>query len=364
MRKKCIINARFLTQPITGVQRYAIELLKSLDNLIDRGEIDAKQCSFMLLAPQEIKYELNLKNIPVKTVGKLQGHLWEQLELPFYARKHLLLNLCNTGSLLKSNQIVTIHDAAVFAVPQTYSLIFRTWYKLLLTGLGKISKKIITDSSFSKKELMYFCKMGAIKLKVILLGSEHILSIPIAEDILQKNGIGNKPFLLAVSSMNPNKNFHSIVRAIELLGDVGFDIVIAGGTNPKIFSQSELFFSERVRHLGYVSDEELRTLYEHAACFIYPSFYEGFGLPPLEAMACGCPVIVSNAASLPEVCGEAALYCDPHDPTDIADKIRQLMDDADLREMLQEKGLERAKQFTWDKCARETFAVIEEVLAR
>lgn len=115
--------------------------------------------------------------------------------------------------------------------------------------------------------------------------------------------------------------------------------------------------------MGYVSDAELRALYEHAACFVYPSFYEGFGLPPLEAMACGCPVIVSNAASLPEVCGDAALYCNPCSPEDIAEKISLLMADPRLREDLRQKGLERAKQFTWEKCARETFAIIEKVLA-
>lgn len=123
------INARFLTQAVTGVQRYAIELVKSIDSLIDRGELNTSELKFILLSPSGRIHSLNLKHIKILEVGSLRGHLWEQLELPFYARKGLLMNLCNTAPILKRNQIITIHDAAVYAVPQTYSFAFRAWYK-------------------------------------------------------------------------------------------------------------------------------------------------------------------------------------------------------------------------------------------
>lgn len=358
--KKIFINGRFLTQSITGVQRYAVEVIKELDKLID-----CKNYSFCLLVPKNIiNGNLNIRNIPIKQVGCLTGHLWEQIELPYYSRNGLLISLCNVAPLIKSNQIVTIHDAAVFGFPQAYSFAFRTWYKMIFIGLGKTTRNVITDSFFSKKELIHYSGVDQAKVKVIYLGKEHVFDCKTDKEILEKYNLAKKPFILAVSSMNPNKNFESIVKAIQLIDNENIDFVIAGGTNPKVFSKKDETLPDGVKHVGYVSDEELRTLYEHASCFVYPSFYEGFGLPPLEAMTCGCPVIVSNAASLPEVCGDAALYCDPYSPEDIADKIRLVLNDTTLRNNLIQKGLERSKLFTWDKCAKEVLNVIEEVLAK
>ncbi|RKP53188.1 glycosyltransferase family 1 protein [Cohnella endophytica] len=359
--KKIYINARFLTQSITGVQRYAIELVKSIDRLIDRGDIDASELKFTLIAPRGAINGLELKHIEVRFVGKLKGHLWEQFELPFFTGDGLLLNLCNTSPIVKRNQVTTIHDASVYAVPQTYSFLFRAWYKLLFSVSKVISRSIITDSDFSKKELIQYCKIAPSKIRTIYLGKEHIHDHNADPLFLSKINEG-RPFLLAVSSMSPNKNFGSILQAVELMGKVDFDIVIAGGTNPKIFSSSHPTDLSAYRYLGYVDDSQLRTLYENADCFIYPSYYEGFGLPPLEAMASGCPVIVSNTASLPEVCGDAVLYCDPHSPKQIAESIHRMMGDPQLRANLRTKGLERAKQFSWEKCSGEIVALIREVL--
>jgi len=360
--KNIYINARFLGRHVTGVERYATEFVKALDAMMCRGEIDTTRFSFVLLAPKNIQPELKLKYIQIRYVGYFSGHLWEQFELPFYTRGTLLINLCNTASLLKHNQIVTIHDAVVFGSPQAYSFIFRLWYKFLWKSLGVVAKTIITVSSFSEKELSKYCVRNAGKLRVIYEGKEHIFALKSDNSILEKHGLKDKPFVLAVSSLNPNKNFRSIVQAVTFLSNVNFEVVIAGGANPKIFCQSTIPLPSNVRYLGYVSDGELRSLYEHASCFVYPSFYEGFGLPPLEAMACGCPVIVSQAASLPEVCGDAALYCDPNSSKDIAEKIVLLMNNPTLREDLRRKSLERAKLFSWEKCARETFAVIKKAL--
>lgn len=355
------INARFLSQSLTGVQRYATELVKALDNLIETEQIDKTRYSFVLLAPKNIKSELNLKHIPIKPVGIFTGHLWEQFELPFYARNCLLLSLCNIGPIFKINQIVVIHDAHVFARPQTYSFAFRSWYKLLLPILGYRVKKIITVSLFSQSELISYCNIDQKKIVVIYEGKEHILSTTGDVAIFKKNSVGDKPYVLAVSTLAPSKNFQAIVQAIENIKNPNFDVVIAGGKNFDVFGKANTMLPDFVKQMGYVSDGELRALYEQASCFVYPSLYEGFGLPPLEAMACGCPVIVSNAASLPEVCGDAAIYCDPYSVEDIANKIEQLLADNNLQEEMRLKGIERAKQFSWEKCALETVTVIEEL---
>jgi glycosyltransferase involved in cell wall biosynthesis len=357
------VNGRFLTQATTGVQRYALEVVKALDKLIAKATIDSERYTLILLAPQALKYEPDLKHIPLRRVGHLSGHLWEQLELPYYARGGLLFSPSNTAPLLQRNQIVTIHDTAFFAYPQNYSFAFRNWYRFLMKRVGRIAKRVIVNSSFAKTELTHYCQIAESKLEVVpVRGTEHILSVDSDGTILQRYNLAHKPFILAVSSMSLTKNFGSVVRAAELLGSTDFDVVVAGGTNPKVFGESNVAWPESIKHVGYVSDEELKTLYENAHCFVFPSLYEGFGLPPLEAMACGCPVIVSRAASLPEVCGEAALYCDPYYPSDLADKIQELMSDAGLRKELRQRGLEHVEQFTWEKCAHKTFAVIERTL--
>lgn len=361
--KKVYINGRFLTQRITGVQRFALEFVKALDKLIEVNDI-CLSFELVIMAPQNIINDIKLKNIKVIPVGRLKGHLWEQLELPFYSIDGFLVNLCNTGPLLKRKQIVTIHDAAVYSNPEGFTKTFIYWYKFLFKILSIVAPRIVTVSEFSRKELICYCKIRKNKIKVVSEGWQHIQRINADLDIFQKHNISPKKYILAVSSLNPNKNFQGIVKAIESLGDIGTDIVIAGGTNPKIFSSFNDSLPNSVKYIGYVTDEELKALYEEAIGFIYPSLYEGFGLPPLEAMACGCPVIVSNVASLPEVCGDAALYVDPYNPEDIAEKMKLLLSDDKLREELRRKGLERAKMFSWEKCAKETLKVIEEVLAK
>jgi glycosyltransferase involved in cell wall biosynthesis len=358
---KIYLNARFLTQPTTGVQRYAYEIIKELDALIESGEIDSKIYQFIMLSPKQVLYKPAFKHIGFKQVGFAKGHIWEQFILPFYVGKGILINLCNTGPLIKRNQILTIHDAAVFAYPAAFSFSFRLLYKVIQRVLGVLAERIVTVSEFSKTQLMSYYHIQEKKIKVVSLGKEHMVALESDERILARHQLLPKRYLLAVSSMNPSKNFLNMVRAIELLKDVDYEIVIAGGTNAKVFSETHLIHSDKVKLVGYVTDSELKALYYNAACFIYPSFYEGFGLPPLEAMACGSPVIVSLAASLPEVCGDASLYCNPHSPEDIAQQIERMMNNTSLRESMIIKGLERVKQFTWKNCARQMFNVIKEV---
>lgn len=346
------INARFLTQSVTGVQRVSCEIVKAIDDLLDKAETDLNNYKVILLSPKNIIYTLPLKHIELKSVGMLKGHLWEQLELPLYARKGLLLSLSGTGPLLKYNQLVIVPDSSVAAAPTGFSWLYRAWYKMLIPCLGRIVKKVFTISEFSKSEIVKYFGLKSENISVVLLGCDHLDSLDQEPGILERHSLQRDRYILAVSSMNPNKNFSLILNAIDLINSLDIDIVIAGGTNDKVFAKKDICYRNNLKLVGYVDDIELKTLYANAACFIFPSLYEGFGLPPLEAMRNGCPVIVSNAASLPEVCGDAAVYCNPHDPADLARKIEDVIHNDDLRNVLRQKGVVRAGMYSWNDCAR------------
>ncbi len=361
------INGRFLTQATTGVQRYAAELTQALDCLVSSDEISSNAYRFVLLVPPGERRELRLQRIAIEPVGRFRGHLWEQVDLRRHTRVAgaLLLNLGNTAPVRARNVVVTIHDAAVFATPEAYSPAFRTWYRWMHRSLSRSARSIITVSDFSRQQLQHYAGAPASRINVIASGAEHIARLVPDSGILERHRIGNRPFILAVSSLNPNKNFKLIIEALAYLPDLlsRFDLVVAGGTNPRVFRTGGFDFGPSVTQLGYVSDRELKALYERATAFVFPSLYEGFGLPPLEAMSCGCPVVVARAASLPWVCGDAALYCDPHDARDLADKIRLIADDTALQADLRTRGLARAREFTWPGCARSTFQLLAKVMA-
>jgi glycosyltransferase involved in cell wall biosynthesis len=288
--------------------------------------------------------------LPLERAGGGGGQRWEQLSLPRLAREEPLINLCNTAPLLRENQLVVVHDAATLANPQNFSLAFRSWYRLMLGTLTRRTRVLASVSRFSANELTRFFGVRSRGVEVIGEGGEHILREPADNSVIEKFNLTRRRFVLALGSASPNKNLAAIVKAMHLLDDPDLLLVAAGGGNSRVFTQARVS-DPRLVATGYVTDAQVRALYEHAACFAFPSFYEGFGLPPLEAMCCGCPVVVSDRASMPEVCGDAALYCDPADPTTIATQLRRVLGSAAAREDLRAAGRERAAVFTWDKAA-------------
>lgn len=312
--KKIVINGRFLSQQITGVQRVAHELVRELDNLIKEEKIEV-----VMLAPKNIIFENLYKNIKIKKIGFLKGHLWEQLELPFYALKErgMLLNLCNTAPIINTG-IISLYDISFKVNPQFFSRKFSLCYRILIYILLKTSKKIITCSEFSKKEIYSNYSINKEKIIVNYCGGEHILRINEDFSILKKFNLERKKFYLAVSSINPNKNFRYIIELAKLYPEKKF--VIVGKKNIKIFGELRIENLKNLIWCGYITDEELKALYITCRGFIYPSFYEGFGLPPLEAMECGCKeVFVSNTSCLPEIFGESVVYLNPY-------KVEKLLD--------------------------------------
>jgi glycosyltransferase involved in cell wall biosynthesis len=337
-----IINGRFMTRPATGVDRFALELLNALS-------ANGPALTAWVPAQATVRSELP-ERLKTRPVGRLTGQAWEQWDLPRLAGDAPLINLCNTGPLLRREQLVVIHDTATLANPGNFSWKFRAWYQVMLSSLMKRSKVITSVSKFSAGELMRYFPNRRSGVEVVCEGGEHILRVPADTRIIDRLKLHGRRFVLAVGNRSTNKNFGAVLKAMALLDDPDLLLVAAGGGNQRVFASAQVE-DPRLLSTGFVSDAELRALYEHAECFIFPSFYEGFGLPPLEAMCCGCPVVASNTSSMPEVCGDAALYCDPADPASIATHIRRLLDSPALCDEMREAGLARSRLYGWDKAA-------------
>jgi glycosyltransferase involved in cell wall biosynthesis len=354
------INGRFLTQRMTGVQRYALEALLALDRRLQAG-LEGADLECVLLAPPGTPPP-PLRAIQFREVGHLRGHAWEQVSLVRATRGELLFSFSATGPLMKKRQMVTIHDAAVYAAPRAFSLRSRSWYKLLLGQLSPRVPLVLTVSDFSKRELTRHFGCTADKVRVTTGGFEHILRQNPDARVLEKHRLRSKRYALAVSGTEPNDNFGLIVEAAARLHDPAFELVVASRVDRPAFEPPRSRRRPWLRAVGGVTDAELRALYEHAGLFVHPSLYEGFGVPAIEAMACGCPVIASNAASVPEVCGDAAVYVSPHDAQGLASAIQRLMADAGERERLARAGHSWVQRYTWDESARLNAAYIRECL--
>ena len=360
---RVFVNGRFLTRRATGVDRFAVEVLIAIHELARRGDPLTNSMEFELLVPPGPR--ITSMDMPTRSIGRLGGQAWEQIELPRYVpRDALLLSLCNTGPLLLQNQVVAIHDAATLRVPESYNWRFRLWYKILMTGLGRRASRIVTVSRSSRDDIVDGFGVPGYKIEIVAEGGEHILRSSPDESALRRFELDSRPYLLAVSSMAAHKNFNLVLQALERFSNPYFDVAIAGSANPRVFGTSGIVQSDRIKWLGHVSDAELRALYEGAMCFVFPSLYEGFGIPPLEAMNCGCPVLASNAASIPEVCGDAALYFDPRDSGALAALLERLGGDVSLRAGLSKQGVLQARKFSWEQAGRQILSICRSALSQ
>jgi len=351
--KKIYINGKFLGQRVTGTQRYARKLLNEFDCLLsaeNRWNLEIE-----ILSPRCVQVFPRYKSLRVRTVGSMSGTRWEQLELPRFCRGRLLFTLSGGAPILHSRNVVTIHDAAVVASPAGYSSVYRLWHANLCRRMARTAEHIFTVSNFSKSEIVKWYGAPEEKISVTYLGGDHLCGFAADPAALERFRICGK-YILAASVQNPNKNFGRLVQAVSYHNESSMPLLIAGGSDSNVYRSMK--WPEAVRSLGYVTDMELKALYENAACFVFPSLYEGFGLPPLEALSLGCPVVVSRAASLPEIFTGAAFFCDPYDPDDIARAIDRAVKS---RDSTRDELKLFARKFSWAKCARQTLEVIEEI---
>ena len=344
------INGRFLTQKTSGVQRFAIETVHAIDALLDIDPYRALQGRIQIIAPAKA-LGLTLKNIQLRRSGVLSGYAWEQFELPLRAAGRLLLNLCMLGPVLTRHQIVVVHDATARALPDNFSRRFSAIYGALMPRLCARADLIVTVSEFSRQEIGKWYGADVGKIAICYEGGDHINSVTADPTAIDRFGLRGKRFFLGVGIARI-KNTEAVKAAFlkAKLGDTL--LVLTGEHNDSVHGHRTNIKAACLRTVGYVSDAELRALYDHALALIFPSRYEGFGLPPLEAMNCGCPVIISDQPALVEISGAATLQCGVDDVTELARLMRALQSDPALRERLKIAGFERARHFTWRKTAQ------------
>jgi len=338
-----VINARFLTQELRGVQRFAEQTCLALKQLRD---------DVVFVAPHGIKMHESAKALDVQCIGSHSGHLWEQLDLPLYLRRNgspLLISLCSTAPLLYGNQIATHHDITYVRHPESYTRSFRMLYRTMTPIMLSRIKTLLTVSNFSKGEISQFYRFPEKKILVV----PNAVSDAFEPGPPIKDG---PDYLLAVSSPSAHKNFNRMIQAFLMLrnhDDLQLHIV---GAASEIFADESLqrlaSRDSRIRFLGRLSDSELIAQYQGATAFVFPSLYEGFGIPPLEAQACGCPVLAANAASIPEVLQASALYFDPLDVSHMASAMERILIDLPLRQSLRRRGLNNVTRFSWEESAR------------
>lgn len=348
MNKTLYINGLFLAQKATGVQVVSYEMCQSLHKL------GWHVVCFMPDVDIEEGYKPDFE--VVKLAGKT-GHVWEQTTLRRHLKKignPLFINLFGLGVVGYKNQIVTIHDIAYSVNKEWFSFSYRTAYNLLLPILTRQAKLVMTVSEFSKKEI----------IKKFSIPSDKVFIFSPAPKYRPRTnaepGVDGK-YVIAVSSMDPRKNFKTLVEAYAKRPNDGVKLIVVGGA-AKIYGETNIDNKEeRIEFLGRVSDERLEALYRNASLYVCTSLYEGFGIPALEAMQYGCPVAVSDIEIFHEVLGENAVYFNPTDRNDIAEKISLALSknyDENDRNML----IAHSKKYNMDFSAEKLSKKLETLL--
>lgn len=341
-----VVNVRSLGAQTTGVQRYTRELLDRFGNEVT------------VVAPD-------------RHLSGARGHLWEQVVLPQRIGSRVLWSPSNTGPIALERQVVTIHDVTPIDHPEWQSPAFVRWYRFMFPRLARRARVVLTDSEFSRGRIIETLGADPARVHAVPLGVDERFGVVTPGEIQMMRQALRLPgarYVLSLGSLEPRKNLPRLLAAwSRLVPELDDDtwLLLAGARGPSsVFRGVGLErMPPRVHATGFVPDALLPALYAGATVFAYPSLYEGFGLPPLEAMRAGVATVVSNCASLPEVVGNDALAVDPLDVDGLADAIRRLMHDDTLRTRLSELGRLRAASFTWERTAQRTRALLARAAA-
>jgi glycosyltransferase involved in cell wall biosynthesis len=364
------INGRFLVAKRTGVQRAAYNLVKTL------VEVDRDNDYFIFTGNEQVgAAEWNYPNVTV--IGdhlipseSIKNHVWEQVWLPRLTKQHnidILHSPANIAPLFyRGKSIINIHDLCFVVNPQWYSFAFRTLYNIVIPQLARRATKVITNSNNSKNDLLQYFKLAAEKVSLVYWAVDDVFSLPPSEQD-PVDAAKDQDYILYVGSLEPRKNINVLIEAYEKLRHdfpaIKTKLILIGGESP-LFASVQLKareFRDDVVFKGFVSDVELGDFYRKAKLVAYPSLYEGFGLPPLEAMASGVPVVTSSTSSIPEVVGRAAILVDPRDRDQLTKAMHRVLTDSSLRESMVKAGSQQVLRFNWYRVARSVLAVYHEV---
>ena len=362
----------------TGLQRTGVPnyLYNLLINLIEMGKSDEISLLHYKNSSDPVYTHINDIVIP-KSVLKLTN-VWgfprtikksniDILHYPTHWHNQIAPYFLNSDV----KKILTIHDLTTFLYPETHVRSFALGWNLTLKLIKNRVDFVVADSESTKNDCINYLGIPDEKVKVVHLAADTRYrplknKDEIRIELEDKYGL-KIPFILSVGTLEKRKNISTLFKAFYKLknNQIEHKLVITGGKGWKyqeIFNTlDKLDLRNDVIFTGYVPDDDLVKLYNVADMFVYPSLYEGFGLPPLEAMACGCPVITSNTSSLPEVVGDAGIMVDPEDDNGLYLEMNELIIDQDLKNTLKKKSLQRAQMFSWRKTARETWSIYEEV---
>lgn len=358
-RRRWTINGDFVGLAPTGVARYAREVTLALDQLVAESHPLTADLDLDLVAPRVT--ELPLGAIDIRVVPEFNRprlpQVWAQAQLP----RHVpggLLSFCNLAPIAVRRHIVCIHDLHTRLMPDSYGRGFRLAHRLILPILGRRAARITTVSNLSRSHLVGFGVAPAEKITVTYNGSNHVERWDAG---LSSLPAPRRPYVFCLGRDQRYKNPELLIRLAPLLDILGLDLWMAGDIDPGLVDDYLSQRPENLRMMGRISDHDFRRALSGALCFLFPSRIEGFGLPAVEAMALGCPVIASTAQCLPEICAEAAVYADPEDVDAWFDAVERLQLDAAARQALAEAGYARAANFSWRGIAETYLGLMADV---
>jgi len=305
--------------------------------------------------------------VPRSPLRGIKGHLWEQTVLPLRTGRRLLWSPNNTGPLSIEHQVCTIHDLIPLDHPEWFTPQFVRMNRVLIRVLAHKVRHIIAISHHTKERILELLGVPDNKVTVVPNGVDPAFATVSGLDTatnLSNFNLSAGRYVLCVGSLEPRKNLSRLLQAWDLVREripADFELVIAGGAGSKTVFAEELKapIPAKARFLGYVPERALPALYSGAAAFVYPSLSEGFGLPPLEAMAAGTPVITSATSALPEIAEGAALLIDPRSPSEIGSAIQRLVESPSLCDAMRRAGKVRAQEFSWERCSNTTLKLLE-----